>query len=57
MTEEQQKYYEELQEELRQEEEICDSCRHRNEFANHCEGCDVGDMIRDMQFQMQELLC
>lgn len=60
MTEPQQKDYEELLEQLRKEEEICDSCQYRNTFVSHCDGCSTGDMIHSMSIkvlEMQNILC
>lgn len=49
MTETQQKDYEELLEQLRQEEECCESCRYKNAFADMCEGCGTHGNIQDIE--------
>ncbi len=49
MTEPQQKDFEELLEQLKQEEEICESCSDRNAPADRCEGCSTHGNIRDLE--------
>lgn len=49
MTETQQKDYEELLEQLRQEEECCESCHDKNAFADMCEGCGTHGNIQDIE--------
>lgn len=49
MTEPQQKDFEELLEQLKQEEETCESCQDRNAQADRCEGCSTHGNIRDLE--------
>ena len=49
MTEPQQKDFEELLEQLKQEEETCESCPDRNAPADRCEGCGTHGNIRDLE--------
>lgn len=49
MTEPQQKDFEELLEQLEQEEETCKSCPDRNAPADRCEGCGTHGNIRDLK--------
>lgn len=49
MTETQQKDLEELLEQLRQEEEVCEYCGDKNAFANRCEGCGTYGNIQDLE--------
>ena len=49
MTEPQQKDFEELLEQLRQEEEVCESCPNKNTFADKCEGCGTHGNIQDLE--------
>lgn len=46
MTESQQKDIEELLEQLKQEEEVCEGCLNRNAFADKCEGCGTHGNIQ-----------
>jgi hypothetical protein len=49
MTEPQQKDFEELLEQLKQEEETCKSCPDRNAPVDRCEGCGTHGNIRDLE--------
>lgn len=49
MTEPQQKDFEELLEQLEQEEETCESCPDRNAPADGCEECGTHGNIRDLK--------
>lgn len=49
MTEPQQKDFEELLEQLKQEEETCESCPDRNAPADRCEGCGTHGNIQDLE--------
>lgn len=49
MTEPQQKGFEELLEQIWQEEEVCESCRDKNAFADKCEGCGTHGNIQDLK--------
>ena len=49
MTEPQQKDFEELLEQLEQEEETCESCPDRNAPADRCEGCSTHGNIQDLE--------
>lgn len=49
MTELQQKDFEELLEQLKQEEETCESCTDRNAPAGRCEGCGTHGNIQDLE--------
>lgn len=49
MTEPQQKDFEELLEQLQQEEEVCESCPNKNTFADKCEGCGTHGNIQDLE--------
>ena len=49
MTEPQQKDFEELLEQLKQEEETCKSCPDRNTPVDRCEGCGTHGNIRDLE--------
>ena len=49
MTEPQQKDFEELLEQLEQEEETCESCPDRNAPADRCEGCGTHGNIQDLE--------
>lgn len=49
MTEPQQKDFEELLEQLKQEEETCESCPDRNAPADRCEGCSTHGNIQDLE--------
>ena len=43
------KDFEELLEQLKQEEETCESCPDRNAPADRCEGCGTHGNIRDLE--------
>lgn len=49
MTEPQQKDFEDLLEQLEQEEETCESCPDRNAPADRCEGCGTHGNIQDLE--------
>lgn len=49
MTESQQKDFEELLEQLKQEEEVCEGCPNRNAFADKCEGCGTHGNIQALE--------
>ena len=49
MTEPQQKDFEELLEQLRQEEEVRESCPDKNAFADKCEDCGTHGNIKDLE--------
>lgn len=57
MTELQQKDYDELLEQLRQEETVCETCPSRNEFCKSdiCDGCGTHGNIQDIEMQLAEL--
>lgn len=48
MTEPQQKDFEELLKQLKQEEEVCEGCPDRNAFADKCEGCGTHANIQEL---------
>lgn len=55
MTEPQQKDYEELLQQLQQEEEVCESCPDKNAFADKCEGYSTHGVITDLSMQIMEM--
>ena len=57
MTELQQKDYEELLEQLRQEETVCETCPHKNEFTQsaHCDGCGTHGNIQDIETLLADI--
>lgn len=55
MTEPQQKDYEELLEQLRQEEEVCESCADRNMPFDVCENCGTHGNIKDLETLIRDM--
>lgn len=55
MTEPQQKDYEELMEQLMQEESVCGNCRNKEKGTAYCDGCGTHGNILYLETLMADM--